>query len=372
MPLTVAIRKRLKDFVLDIEFACEGAPIALLGASGSGKSMMLKCIAGAETPDEGRIVLNGKVLFDSTAGINLPSRERRVGLVFQQYALFPHLSVADNLGFGLSHFPPHARRKRVFSLLETIGMTECASVKPVRLSGGQQQRVALARAMAPEPELLLLDEPFSALDGHLRDQMLAAVQDTLRSFNGESLFVTHNLEEAFRLCPRILVLLRGKLDADSPRDSLFHNPPTLESARLTRCENTPAARYMGNLHFHLPDWNVSLKTVPSQGQEWPKTSHLGIRAQEIRAAEPDETENILHCLPEWDTLIDDPWRIRLGLRVTGATSANTRTPLLYWDTSRDIIEKMRSHPTPWRMCLPAACLFPIADQSFRNSSVPSA
>src|ERR1700722_4607480 len=196
MSLEVAIEKSVPGFRLTVEFAADGAPLGLLGPSGSGKTMTLRAIAGLETPDRGRIVLHGRVLFDSEKGIDVPARERRIGLLFQNYALFPHLTVAENIGFGLRHLAGPDRDRRIAQQLGAAHLDSLASRSPSTLSGGEQQRVALARALAIEPAALLLDEPFSALDTHLRSALERELRETLAGYSGSTMFVSHNLEEA--------------------------------------------------------------------------------------------------------------------------------------------------------------------------------
>lgn len=195
--LIVDIQKKLPGFTLDVSFSSNQLPLGLLGGSGAGKSFILRCIAGLETPDEGCIILNGRVLFDSRRGINVPIRDRRVGFLFQNYALFPHLTVAQNIAFGLPKtLSPRAIRQRVEKQLLAVQLHGLGDRYPQELSGGQQQRVALARALASEPDILLLDEPFSALDTYLRDQLEKLLRLSLTHFPGATLFVSHNLEEA--------------------------------------------------------------------------------------------------------------------------------------------------------------------------------
>ncbi|MGH2413649.1 MAG: molybdate ABC transporter permease subunit, partial [Microcystaceae cyanobacterium] len=197
--LIVDIQKQLPSFWLNVAFSTQNQPLGLLGASGAGKSMILRCIAGLEKPDKGRIVLNGRVLFDSQRGINLPSCDRHIGFLWQNYALFPHLTVADNIAFGLSQGKSAAcAKQQVESYLVSMQLQGLSRRYPHELSGGQQQRVALARALASNPEALLLDEPFSALDTHLRDRVEKLLIATVKQYQGVTLFVTHNLEEAYR------------------------------------------------------------------------------------------------------------------------------------------------------------------------------
>src|SRR6202790_937863 len=218
MSLEVAIEKNVDGFRLAVEFAADGAPLGLLGPSGSGKTMTLRAIAGLETPDRGRIVLHGRVLFDSEKGIDVPARERRIGLLFQNYALFPHLTVTENIAFGLRRLPDAERNRRVAGQLAAAHLVGHAERYPATLSGGEQQRVALARALAIEPAALLLDEPFSALDTHLRSALERQLRETLETYQGSTLFVSHNLEEAYRVCGELLVLARGTVAARGPKE----------------------------------------------------------------------------------------------------------------------------------------------------------
>jgi len=219
--LEIDIDKALQNFKLHVTFGSGKGTVGLLGASGSGKSMTLRMIAGVSTPDRGRIVLNGRVLFDSKTKCNMTAASRRIGVVFQDYALFPHLTVAANVGFGLSALPAAERHIRVARQLESLHISELSNRFPKEISGGQRQRVAIARCMAIEPDALLLDEPFAALDPHLRRQTEEQLRETLSDFNGAVVFVTHDMEEAFRFCTDLLVLDSGRVIARGPKHDLF-------------------------------------------------------------------------------------------------------------------------------------------------------
>ncbi len=200
--------------------------------------MILRCIAGLETPDTGQIVLNGNILFDSEKKINLPTHDRRVGFLFQNYALFPHLTVSENIAFGLPKgLSKIAVEQRVQARSQALELFKFGHRYPRELSGGQQQRVALARALASEPEILLLDEPFSALDTYLRDRLEKLLRTTLVDYSGITLFVTHNLEEAYRICPNLLVVEDGKIAAFNFKKQIFDRPPSRHVAQLTGCKN---------------------------------------------------------------------------------------------------------------------------------------
>lgn len=197
--LEVQIYKKLAEFDLDVSFQVNDNILGLMGASGSGKSMTLKCIAGIETPDQGRIVLNDRVLFDSEKKINVPIQKRNVGYMFQSYALFPNMDVYENISVGL-----RARKVKdvdivVRKVTKQFQISELASRYPKQLSGGQRQRVALARLMAYEPDVLLLDEPFSALDEDLKEDLLRELKSELQ-ISKPVVFVSHNKEEVNELC----------------------------------------------------------------------------------------------------------------------------------------------------------------------------
>jgi iron(III) transport system ATP-binding protein len=210
----------------DLTFGLDaGRILALLGPSGCGKTTTLRLIAGFETPDAGQIAIGGRVVARAgQAGV--PPEERSVGVVFQDYALFPHLTVEANVAFGVSRRPRAQRQGRVARMLELVGLAEFAGRYPHELSGGQQQRVATARALAPEPALLLLDEPFSNLDADLRAQMRDEVQKLLRTTGTTAIFVTHDQEEAFTIADEVGVLNRGRLEQLGTPETIYHHPAT--------------------------------------------------------------------------------------------------------------------------------------------------
>ena len=208
--LEVQIYKKLAEFDLDVSFQVNDNILGLMGASGSGKSMTLKCIAGIETPDQGRIVLNGRVLFDSEKKINVPIQKRNVGYMFQSYALFPNMNVYENISVGL-----RARKVKdvdivVQKVMQQFRIFELASRYPKQLSGGQRQRVALARLMAYEPDVLLLDEPFSALDEDLKVDLLRELKSELQ-ISKPVIFVSHDKEEVNYLCDLKYKIKQGEI-----------------------------------------------------------------------------------------------------------------------------------------------------------------
>ena len=285
MSLSVDIHKRLGSFTLDVSFEAENPAetLALLGASGCGKSMALKCIAGVERPDEGRIVLNGRVLFDSAARVDVPAQRRRVGYLFQSYALFPTMTVLDNVLVGVRGGSRAERRERAMEQIRTFRLEGLEGRRPAELSGGQQQRCALARIMASEPELLLLDEPFSALDGYLRWQLELEIADTLRAFPGGVVFVTHSRDEVYRMCDRVCVLTAGKSGRTVPTRELFDAPQTLSEAVISGCKNVSAAVPAGPEALDCTDWGVRLAC----GRPVEGCTHAGVRAHFLRIVEAD-------------------------------------------------------------------------------------
>ena len=285
MSLQVDVRKSFgPTFVLDVSFEVEAADetLALLGPSGCGKSMTLKCIAGIVTPDEGRIVLNGRVLFDSEAGVNLRPQERRVGYLFQNYALFPNMTVEQNIAVGVLDKGKEECAQTVARQVAAFRLDGLQKKRPAQLSGGQQQRVALARIMASEPELLLLDEPFSALDGYLRWQLELELTDTLRAFPGGTVYVSHNRDEVYRMCDSVCVISQGRSEQKLSVPELFATPTSLPAALISGCKNVSRARVVGAVGGKKGDavlaceeWGVELRTslpVPADA------AFVGLRA----------------------------------------------------------------------------------------------
>jgi len=288
MALSVQIRKRLHKFALDVDFEAEKGTLGLLGASGCGKSMTLKCIAGIEQPDAGRIVLDGRVLFDSEKHINLPPQKRKVGYLFQNYALFPNMTVGQNIAAGIRR--PKADRVRITGEKIRAFYLDGLENKPVsQLSGGQQQRVALARILASEPDLILLDEPFSAVDNYLRWQLELELTDTLAAFGGIAVLVSHDRDEIFLSCGNVCVIDAGKSEPVMTMRSLMETPGSVGAARLSGCKNFARAEKAGETRVFVPEWNLSLtcrEPVPA------KIRQIGMRAHAIRAASADDINRI--------------------------------------------------------------------------------
>ena len=292
MSLIVDIFKQLGDFTLDVQFEAENEITCLLGASGCGKSYTLKCIAGIEKPDRGHIELDGVVLFDSEKHINLPPQKRKVGYLFQNYALFPNMTVRQNILCGLQREKDRAvKEQKLQNMLKLMQLQGLEKHKPAQLSGGQQQRVALARIMVNEPRMLMLDEPFSALDAHLRDSLKIELRDMLQNFGREVLMVTHSREEAYNMSTRIAVMDHGRLLGLKGTKELFADPGSIPAAILTGCKNIAKARKTGDFEVEVPEWGVRMTTAQPVGDN---IQGIGIRAHYFNTATSQNRNRVVY------------------------------------------------------------------------------
>jgi ABC-type sulfate/molybdate transport systems ATPase subunit len=354
MPLEVDIEKRLAEFTLAVRFHMGDAPLSILGASGAGKTMLLRCVAGLEKPDRGRIVLNGRVVFDSEKGERVPARERRVGMLFQNYALFPHQSVAENVGFGLHALVPDAKRARVAEFSERTQVSELSERSVSTLSGGERQRVALARALATEPAALLLDEPLSAMDTHLRGRMQALLEETFVEYPRPALLVTHNMEEAYRMGRELLVLSRGRVVAHGNKEEIFRQPASAEVARLTGCKNISRAQVEADGSVTATDWGVRLQF----GEMARATARfVGIRAHHIGFAALRGDGAGENAVPCWLAHVSEgPFRTTVFLRTRELEKIEGEIELQA-ELTREEWERLRGLRQPWSVSLGAAELF---------------
>ncbi len=257
MSLVVDIEKKLGSFLLRSKFETGSGTMALLGASGCGKSVTLKCIAGIMTPDKGRIVLDGETLFDSEKHIDLTPQRRQVGYLFQQYALFPNMTVLQNIQCGIRSGSRGEKQQRASEQLRRFRLEGLEKKYPAQLSGGQQQRVALARILASEPRAILLDEPFSALDGFLKWNLEMELADFLSDFSGPILWVSHDLGECFRSCRSVCIMDNGASLPVTDMETLVHHPATQCAARLVGLRNfLPGRRCEGGVR--IDGWEMVL------------------------------------------------------------------------------------------------------------------
>ena len=325
MSLHVDIRKRLGSFVLESAFKQDGGVLGLLGASGCGKSMTLKCIAGIEKPDEGRIVLDGRVLYDSAARVNLPPQQRQVGYLFQNYALFPNMTVRQNIAVGLHR--EKDRRKRERELEDAIHLFQLDGLenhRPHQLSGGQQQRVALARIWVNRPQLLMLDEPFSALDSHLRLRLQMELKERLSAFGRDVLMVTHSRDEAYHMCGRIAVMESGKIKIVKETKALFADPESICAASITGCKNIASARKIGEYEVEVPDWGIRLTTAKPVRDD---VTAVGIRAHYFNTKTLQNRADVVYAGE-----MEEPFEVSVRFRWVGQR-ADTE-PLL-WRVSKE-------------------------------------
>jgi molybdate transport system permease protein len=358
--LVVNIQKQLPDFLLDIAFEIDISqnPLGILGVSGAGKTTLLRCIAGLATPDRGVIMLNHQILFDSVKGINLPPQEREVGLVWQDYALFPHLTVGENIAFGMASNQSNLIvESEIDRQLQQVELGAMKHRLPQQLSGGEKQRVALARAFASEPQLTLLDEPCSALDTDLKVRLLQLLHQRLSSYQGLTLYVTHNLREAYDLCPQLLVIDGGKAIAFGERQTIFNYPPNLPTARLIGCQNFSLAKRITPQKIQALDWQCSLQVehpIP------PTLAHIAIHPHHLSFVEGAEGVNIF---PVWLTnfreLTD---RMMLNLKLHSAPR-NLQDYHLITEVNLAEWQELQQLGTPWYLQLDPGRIIFLNQQS---------
>lgn len=324
MSLLVDIEKKLGGFTLKTSFRSEGNVLGLLGPSGCGKSITLRCIAGVMRPDKGRIVLNGVTLFDSEQRIDLPPQKRKVGFLFQNYALFPNMTVEKNILCGLYGEKDKAvRQKKLKDVLRLLQLEGLTGHRPSQLSGGQAQRVALARILVGQPELLLLDEPFSALDSHLREKLQVEMRSILREFGKDAILVTHSREEAFHLCHQLAVMERGSVLVQKETRNLFDDPQKVQAAVLTGCKNIVPARKRNAHLVEIPNWGIQLETA----QKVPDSlTHIGIRGHSFDPAEERNSYPVTIL-----DAIEEPFEWVVRFRFEGQSAGS---PEVWWRVAK--------------------------------------
>ena len=283
------IQKKLKEFDLNVAFELKKGCLGILGPSGCGKSMTLKSIAGIVDPDNGFVSLTTDketVYFDSNNKINIKPQKRNVGYLFQNYALFPNMTVEENVAAGLEK---DHDEKIVYDMIKRFHLDGLEKRYPRQLSGGQQQRVALARILAYGPDVILFDEPFSAMDTYLKEQLRVELVNLLNSFDGLSILVTHDRDEAFQFCDELLILDEGQIIAKGDTRELFENPKKVEVARLTGCKNISKIEIIDDYHLKSLDWGCIFEVSEKIS---PNITHIGIRAHDFVAAEKDDVNSI--------------------------------------------------------------------------------
>lgn len=292
MALDVSFRARAGAFGLETSFATEEGVTAILGPSGAGKTLTLRAIAGLLRPEYGHIRVSGHALFDSLSKIDLPPRLRRVGYVFQEYALFPHLSVAGNVAFGLRGMARHDRDEQVREMLTMLGLEGLEERRPSQLSGGQKQRVALGRALAPKPDVLLLDEPFAALDASTRTALAEEFLGIEANLDVPVVLVTHDLAEAHTLAAHLVVLADGKVLQAGRRDHVFRQPVSPQAAQVLGVQNIMAG-VVTDVRADEAQVDASRLglTVRTPGLVAGGSVTVGLRARDIQARPAGDTGN---------------------------------------------------------------------------------
>ena len=288
MSLYVDIEKDLGSFKLKVKFEQEDGIVGLLGQSGCGKSMTLRCIAGIVKPDKGKIISNGKVFFDSEKKINLTPQQRNIGFLFQNYALFPHMSVKQNIQLGIEKLSKEEKDEITKKYLKKFRLAGFEDRYPWQLSGGQQQRIALARALCLNPDILILDEPFSALDYHLRSNMENELCEILKDFDGNVLFVTHDISEAYRISDDIIVFDNGLSLPKRTKNELFVHPSCMTEAVITGCKNISSCDIINTDTVFAKDWGFNCKIEKGVNEN---SKHIGIRAHHMKVVE-DNSQDI--------------------------------------------------------------------------------
>jgi molybdate transport system ATP-binding protein len=296
--LNLDFEYRLNGFTLTPSLTLERGVSALYGPSGAGKSLTLLCLVGLRRPERGWIRLNGRILFDAEAGIHVAPHLRRMALVFQEYALFPHMTVAANLAYGLRGISGANVRDRVDAMLRLLRLEAFGDRYPGELSGGQRQRVALGRGLILQPELLLLDEPFSALDQMERERLRTEVLELLQGFGGTTILVTHNLQEAYLMARQIAVIDGGRILQSGPRDEVLQHPRDRRVAEHVGASNilrgTAAVEAAGSSVIAWHDERLAFSgTLPPPGTE----IEFCIRPEDVRLVWSERTAerpNVLH------------------------------------------------------------------------------
>ncbi len=334
MSLTVDIEKSFGAFTLKAEFHAENETLALLGASGCGKSMTLKCIAGIEKPDRGRIIADGITLFDSDKGINLPPQQRNMGLMFQNYALFPNMTVLQNIYAGAKRVKEKTLRSKnaadnAADIIESFGISELADHYPHQLSGGQQQRVALARMLISAPRALLLDEPFSALDSHLRFRLEEQMREVIRAFGKTVILVSHDRDEVYRMADSIAIMDKGKIEAIGEKKRIFADPKTKTGAILTGCKNISRLKKLDENRIYALDWGIELQLDREAGN----ADCVGIRMHGIREGAGN---NSFRCRVVEE--IENPFSFTVMFRPLDAKDGRA----LGWEMEKDRWRQLRA------------------------------
>ena len=328
--LELNIKKKLNNFTLEIECKLESNRIGILGGSGAGKSMILKMLAGIEKPDKGYIKLDDRLLFDSEKKIDIKPKDRHIGYCFQNYALFPNLTVYENIVIGLSK----SEKADADKFLEKFELTKIKDSKPNKISGGQAARVAMARILIRKPKVLLFDEAFSALDIYLRDHIQEEIAQILEDFEGRAIFVSHSRDEVYRLCDSMMVIDSGKISNLGNTKEIFKFPKTKTAAILTGCKNISDIRYISDNTIEAIDWGINFEF----SKELPKDINaIGIRAHEFVPVWEESGTNLIEFKLKSRAKL--PFEDNYYLYTNGSSD-------ITWLVQKDIKEKIEDRGLP--------------------------
>ena len=326
MAIEVRIHREFDDFKLDVQFQSESRRIGILGASGCGKSLTLKSIAGIERPETGKIESAGKVFFDSAKKIWMPPQERNVGYLFQNYALFPTITVEKNIGIAL-RCGKKEKEKKVRDMIDRFSLQGLEKKLPGQLSGGQQQQTALARIMIYEPDMILLDEPFSALDSYLKEQTQRECLELLQDYPGTVILVSHSRDEIYRFSEEVLVMDGGKAVIQKTVKELFEHPQKVAAAKLTGCKNIEEIVWKDGKHLYVPGWDM---VIPAGMGNVGDAQAIGIRAHEFTTERTESDSELVFPVYKPEVTED-----LFEYHVQFFTSERAKTPVV-WKVSKKL------------------------------------
>ena len=315
MAVCIDIKKELEEFSIELKIKSSSNRKGILGASGCGKSMTLKMLAGIEPPEKGRIQIGSKVMFDSEKRINVKPKNRNVGYLFQNYALFPAMTVEENIAAGLRGGKEENKR-RVREMTERFRLEGLEKRFPGELSGGQQQRTALARIMAYEPEVILLDEPYGALDTFLRDRLEQELLNMLKDYEGTAILVSHSRDEIYRFSEELLIMEEGKAAAFGKSRDIFENPQKIAAARLTGCKNISRVEILDKHHMKAVDFGILLYTKREIPED---TAAVGFWAHEFVPVWGAPQENCIRMQIESRAELPFEWKFYIKPETEGGS-----------------------------------------------------
>lgn len=340
MAVCVDIKRKLEEFSIELQVQSSAGRIGILGASGCGKSMTLKMIAGIETPEEGKIQIGSRVLFDSRNKINVKPQKRNVGYLFQNYALFPAMTVEENIAAGVKG-NKEEKKRRVKEMTERFRLEGLEKRLPGELSGGQQQRTALARIMAYEPEVILLDEPYAALDLFLRDRLEQELLAMLENYRGTAILVSHNRDEIYRFSEDLIIMEEGKAAIFGKSRDIFENPQKIAAASLTGCKNISRVEILDRHSMRALDFGVMLHTEREIPED---TSAVGFRAHEFVPVWGKRRKNCIRV--QIESRAEVPFEWKYYLRPETEEEGNRESGLLCWFVQKDKWQELSEKGLP--------------------------